>query len=148
MGIITFLEIYQFNIFSNVFNFIKDYLSWFIGLSFSTIFSNLFQNFSLFMASIFIKDQKNNEDKPKKDFFFIFLLSITIMAILSPFIKTIAVYFFNNFFVYFHIIFLQWMIFLYIFFKLKNKYEISGAYFLTNEMIVLIYTGVILYFVA
>jgi hypothetical protein len=145
MLILTFLEIYYFKGFSLIFNYIKDYASWFIALSFSTVFSNAFQNISLLIAS---KTVKGREENSNKDFFFVFVASIVIVALISPFVKQLAVFFFTNFFIYFHVIFLQWMILLYLFFKVKNRYEISGAYFLTNELIVLVNIVAVLYFIA
>jgi len=144
MGLIILVEITNFKVFESVFTFIKTPSSWFVGLSLAYAFSNLFQK-SLF--SIFSK-KTLDENKNKGDFFIGFIITFIITAMITPYIKEAAIYFFTNFFIYFNVILMQCVIILYLFFKLKEGYEISGRYLLTNELIVLFYTVIILYFIA
>ncbi|MCX6749580.1 MAG: hypothetical protein NTW17_02445 [Candidatus Pacearchaeota archaeon] len=144
MGLIILVEITNFKVFESVFTFIKTPSSWFVGLSLAYAFSNLFQK-SLF--SIFSK-KTLDENKSKGDFFIGFIITFIITAMITPYIKEAAIYFFTNFFIYFNVILMQCVIILYLFFKLKEGYEISGRYLLTNELIVLFYTVIILYFIA
>jgi hypothetical protein len=134
MILITLLEITHFNVFKIFFEFIKTPSSWFVGLGLAYAFSNLFQN-SLF--KFFSKRAKNDEEK-RGDFFLGFLMTLIITALITPFIKYWIVYFFSSIFVYFHIILMQSIILLYILFKLKEGFDISGRYLLVNELIVLI----------
>ena len=141
MGLITFIEISNFGIFVKSFTYIKTPASWFVGLSLAYAFSNLFQKG---MFSIFSKKAKDNE-KEKGDFFEGFFVTLLITSLITPYIKDVAVFFFSDFFLYFHVILLQSVIVLYLLFKLKNNYEISGKYFVMSELITLFYTAIILY---
>ena len=140
MGLITFIEFFDFNFFERVFNLVQDPVSWLIGLSFGFVFSNL------------IKTIKTKTEKIKlvkeKGHFAIFLADLIIIALISTGVKALALSFFNSFFIYFHVLFLQWMMFLYLSFKVKNDYEISGKYLLTTELIILFYTAIVLAFIA
>jgi hypothetical protein len=144
MGLITLLEIFEFDSFSIFFNFIKTPASWFVGLSLAYAISNLIQNriFSLFSKR---KLRKGIENESNVETFEIFLTTLVITSLITPYIKQLAVYFFTNFFIYFQVILLQSMIILYLFFKIKNNYEVSGKYFITSEIIALIYAAIILY---
>jgi hypothetical protein len=143
MGLITFIEMTHFNLFESFFEFIKTPSSWFVGFGLAYAFSNLFQK-SIFR--IFSKRAKSEEER-EGDFFIGFLITIILTSLITDFIKDGAEYFLTNFFIYFHVIIMQCIIFLYILFKLKGNYEISGKYFLANEIIVLLYTLIILQFV-
>jgi hypothetical protein len=140
MGLITFIEVYWFGIFETVFNYIQTPSAWFVGLSLGFAFSSLFQK-GLF--SIFIKKFSKKENN-KEDFFVGFLLTLIFGSLLTPYIKGMAVYFFENIFIYFHVILMQSIIIVYLLFKLKNDYEIPARYFISNELIVLINTILIL----
>ncbi len=144
MGFITLMEVIDFDLFSKVFLFIKSPASWFVGLSLAYAISNFFQK----RIIRFFSKKKNVDEKTSEGNFEIFLVTLILTSLMTPFIKQLAVYFFTNFFIYFHVIMLQSMIILYLFFKLKNNYEISSKYFLTSEVIALIFTAIILYFVA
>lgn len=144
MGIITLLEMVKFNLFEDFFTFIKSPSSWFVGLSLAYTISNTIQT-GLFNA--FYRKRKA-EGKEKGDFFIGFLITLIITALLSPYVYKGAAYFFSNFFIYFHVILLQSVILLYLLFKLRGNYRVSIKYFLTTEIIVLIYTSIILAFVA
>lgn len=139
MGIITLLEIFKFDFFEKVFQFSQIYISWFLGISFGFVFLGVLQSI--------IKTEKISALEKRKSFFSLFLINLILSASLTAFIKTVALSFFNQFFIYFHVLFLQWIMLLYISFKLKNDYEISGKYFITNELIVLFYVSIILIFV-
>lgn len=139
MGIITLLEIFKFDFFEKVFQFSQVYISWFLGISFGFVFLGILQSV--------IKTEKISALEKRKSFFSLFLINLILSASLTAFIKTVALSFFNQFFIYFHVLFLQWIMLLYISFKLKNDYEISGKYFITNELIVLFYVSMVLIFV-
>lgn len=139
MGIITFIEIYNFRLFKFLFDFLKTPSAWFVALSLSYSFSDLFKKKMFLIVS--------NKLGKREDFFLGFVFTVALASMLSPYIKNLAMYFFDNFFVYFHVVFMQSMILFYIFFKVKNNYEVSEKYFLANEIIVLVYTVMILSFV-
>lgn len=140
MGLITLVEITNFKIFEIFFSFIKNPSSWFVGFSIAYATSSLLQK-SIFS---FFRKKTKEEDKPKDDYFIGFLITIILTSLITPLIKVGASRFFEVFFVYFHIILLQCIILLYFLFKIKGDYKISGKYFLTNELIVLFYTLIIL----
>jgi hypothetical protein len=143
MGIITLIEILKFDWFQKIFDLVSLPSAWFVGLSLGFAFSSLFQNL---LFSLFSKRFNKNEEK--ENFFVGFVVTLIITSLITPYIKDIATYFFTDFFIYFHIILMQSIIILYLFFKLKNNYEVSGKYFISNEIIILVYTSLILSFVA
>ncbi len=143
IGLITIAEIKSFNIFESAVSYIKTPASWFIGLSLAFIFSYFFQNI---LTSFFRRDVIDEERK--KDFFAGFIISIVITSIITPYVRQLILSFFNIFVPYFHVIIMQALLIFYLLFKLNGKYEISGKYFLTNQLFVLFYTAIILYFVA
>ena len=140
MGIITFIEFFQFDLFEKVFIFVQNPAAWLIGLSFGFVFSNIIQGIKK-------KTEKINLVK-EKGLFILFLADLIIIALISTGVKELALSFFSSFFIYFHVLFLQWMMFLYLSFKIKNDYEISGKYLLTTELIILFYTAIVLAFIA
>lgn len=139
MGGITLLEIFKFDFFEKVFQFSQIYLSWFLGISFGFVFLGVLQSIT--------STKKISAIEKRKSFFSLFLINLILSSSLTAFIKTIALSFFNQFFIYFHVLFFQWIMLLYVFFKLKNNYEIQGKYFITNELIILFYAVMILLFV-
>jgi len=134
IGLITLLEIINFKLFESFFAFIKTPSSWFVGFGLAYAFSNLFQKT---FFSIFSKKIKGGE-KNERDFFIGFLITLMITSLITPFVRSEAAYLLNTFFIYFHIILMQCVLILYILFKLKEGFEISGKYFLTNELILLL----------
>jgi hypothetical protein len=144
MGLITLLEVDKPRLFVSLFTFIKSPSSWFVGLSLAYAFSNTVQTgfFSLFSKRI------RREGKEKGDFFIGFIITLVITALTTPYVYQWAGYLFSNFFIYFHVILLQSVILVYLLFKLKGNYPISMKYFLTTQAIVLVYTLIILSYVA
>lgn len=130
MGIITILEIFSFDFFYNVFSFLNSGISWFIGISFGFVFSSFLQGL--------VKKIKVGAIEKRKEYFSFFLINMIISLSLVALIKGLAVSFFNQFFIYFHPLFLQWLMLLYVTFKVKNNYEISAKYIFANELIILI----------
>jgi len=144
MSIITLIEIINPKLFVSFFTLIKSPASWFVGLSLAYAFSNALQTgfFTLFSKKTKLKG------KQKGDFFPGFIIALIITALTTPYVYKWAEYLFNNFFVYFHVILLQSVILIYLLFKLRGNYPVSMKYFLTTQIIVLIYTIIILYYIA
>jgi hypothetical protein len=140
MGLITLLEVINPKVFVSLFTFIKSPASWFVGLSLAYAFSNAIQTgfFTLFSK------KTKREGKEKGDFFLGFLITLIITALTTPYVYKWAGYLFSNFFIYFHVILLQSVILLYLLFKIRGNYPISIKYFLITELIVLVYTLIIL----
>lgn len=143
MGIITALEIINFNLFRYIFTLIKSPVSWFVGLSLAYAFSNALQAgfFTLFSRKI------RAEGREKGDFFVGFLITLIITALTTTYIYNWADYFFTTFFLYFHVIALQSIVLIYLLFKLKGNYRISLRYFLTTEAITLFFWMIIKSFI-
>jgi hypothetical protein len=136
-------------LFTSLLELIKTPSSWFIGLSLAFVFSNFLQNA---ITSYFWKKKNFGklevEQGPKGDFFPGFLATLLVTSLATPYLRQMVLYFFENLFPYFHIIILQGILVIYFVFKIKNNYPISGKYLIANELIVLINTGFILYFLA
>jgi hypothetical protein len=144
MGLITLLEIISPHIFESFFTLIKTPASWFVGLSLAYACSSAIQA-GLFSA---FSRKRLKEGKPKGDFFIGFIITLIITSFATPYVNKGAIYLFNDFFAYFHVILLQSVILLYLLFKLRRRYEISIKYFLITELIVLIYASIILSYIA
>ena len=143
IGLITLIEITRLSLFQSFFAYIKTPVSWFIGLSIAYVFSNFFQKF---IFSFFRKGYQEGEIK--NDFFGGFIVTLIITSLITPYLRQWILNFFGIFSQYFHVIIVQSVIILYLMFKVKERHEISMKHFLTNEIIILIYTLIILYFVA
>ncbi|MEK6840358.1 MAG: hypothetical protein AABX79_00180 [Nanoarchaeota archaeon] len=139
MGGVTFIEIKNFSLFESAVSYIKTPASWFIGLSLAFIFSYFLKNF---LASFFRR--KITEEYKRKDFFAGFIIATVIASFILPYARQATLYFFDNLLPYFHIIVLQSLIIFYLLFKISEKYEISGRYFLASQVFVLIYTIIVL----
>ena len=146
---LSILEYFNLGLFTKLLELIKTPSSWFIGLSLSFVFSNFLQNT---ITSFFLKKKNlgkfETEMAPKGDFFEGFLATLLITSLATPYLKQMVLYFFENLFPYFHLIILQGIIVIYFVFKIKNNYPISGKHLIINELIVLINTIFILYFIA
>jgi cation transport ATPase len=140
MGIVTLIEAFKLEWFSKFFLLVKPYVSWFIGISFGFVFKNVLSPFKKRLSSHqgFIKNKEN---------FVFFILNLIIIAVVVSTIQKVVVTFFNSFLIYFHVLVFQWIMLIYIFFKLGNNYEISKKYLITNEVIILVYTILILYLI-
>ena len=130
--VITLIEVYNFSFFEKVIGLIKAPASWFIGLSFGIVFSNIIKP---------IKEKVKKKINTLKENFLLYLANLIIAAGIAGFVKSLTLSFFNNFFIYFHILFMQWLILVYIFFKVSHNYSLSKRYIIVNEAIFLFYDG-------
>ena len=146
---LSVLQYFNLELFTSLLGLIKTPSSWFISLSLAFVFSNFLQNA---LTSFFLKKKNLGkleiEPGPKGDFFEGFLATLLITSLATPYLRQMVLYFFENLFPYFHVIILQSILVIYFVFKVKNNYPISGKHLLVNELIVLINTGFILYFLA
>jgi len=139
MGIITFIEMNNYQLFQSFVSFFKVPASWFIGLNLAFIFSYFFQNILIgfFRGGII-------DEKERKDFFVGFIIAVVITSFITPYVRQLILSFFNLLIPYFHVIIFQAIIIFYLLFKINGGYEIPTKYFLINEVITLFYTIVIL----
>src|SRR3989338_2790913 len=131
LGIITAIEILDFKSFSQIFLSAKDTTSWFIGITFGFVFGNII---NLFRKGV----TEALHQKPREEFVF-FIMNLVVMIFLISTAHKISLLFFNTFFEFFHLIFTQWVVLVFIAFKLVNKYEIPARYVLANEVNIIIY---------
>ena len=141
LGIITLVEIASFRTFSEFFLLVKNYTSWFIGITFGFVFFNTL-NFFWRKTETKILHQKPPEQ------FFIFLMILTVNIFIISLARGTALYLFETFFELFHVLFVQWVALVYISFKLVNKYEISLKYLIAAELNIIIYAFLIISFAA
>ena len=151
VGGITFLEIFNFELFESFFSYIQESSSWVIGIGFGYIFSTTFTGYftKLFSRWLLKRGRRKEIETPESErtLFSAFLISFLVIALIVFFIKWMSTFFFTEFFIYFHIVFMLLVILLYLVFIIKNNYEISERYFVANGIILLINLGFILYFV-
>lgn len=143
---LTFIEIFSFKTFERIFIFSVEYLSWFVSFSFGYVLSKLLEEFLISLYYKFSKKSKNPEQKEKGTFFG-FLIIMLFIAIGISYFKDLVDGLFNHFFIYFHILFMQAIILFYLYYKLKNNYEIPLRTFLFNEFLVLANTLIIILFI-
>jgi len=145
MFFLTILELFQFELFRKIFLLLVEYISWFVSFSFGYLISEIFKDTTILVISKF-SNKRDKSGKKEGDVFFGFLIIIVGVAIGASYFKQFISSMFENLFIYFHILFMQSIIFLYLFYKLKYNYEISIRGFLVNEFIVVINTLIILLF--
>ncbi|MFA5953735.1 MAG: hypothetical protein WC812_04025 [Candidatus Pacearchaeota archaeon] len=142
---LTILELFNFELFRKIFLLLVEYISWFVSFSFGYLVSEIFKDSTISLISKFSK-KRDKSGKKEGDVFLGFLIIIIFVAIGISYFKDFISNIFTNFFIYFHILFMQSIILLYLFYKVKYDYEISVKVFLINEFVVLINILIILLF--
>lgn len=136
LAVITLLELLNPLLFTEFFMRIKEYLSWFLGLSIGPVVS----------SQIYSIRRKINHKKgfiPPEQRFPFFLLNIIGITVAVSIVKDFFLSFLLRYFAFFHVIILQWFVIVYVWFKLANGFKIHTKYVIAAEILVLLFSLVI-----
>ncbi|MBI5148458.1 hypothetical protein HZA33_02145, partial [Candidatus Pacearchaeota archaeon] len=128
---ITFIEIFDPVRFQNIVFKLMDSTSWFLGLTFGAVTTGVLKGVKSAADSV-LKATSRFEGK-----FIYFLTSLAIFALIAAIASRFALWFLKDYFEFFHLIFVQWFVVVYIWFKVSGKYELQAKYVITTELIVL-----------
>ncbi|MFH0831464.1 MAG: hypothetical protein V1886_01185 [archaeon] len=136
LAVITLLEFFNFLLFTEFFMRMKEYLSWFLGLSIGPVIS----------SQIYSIRRKINGKKgfiPPEQRFAFFLLNIVWITIAVGIVQSFFLSFLLRYFAFFHVIVLQWLVIVYVWFKSLNNFKIHTKYVIGAEILVLLFSLII-----
>lgn len=136
LGIITLIEISNFLLFKEFFMRIREYLSWFLGLAIAPVLYKWFK----YLEDKF--EEKYGLTSVNEKFLF-FLINLVFLTFAVGFAKELAIFFLKKYFEFFHIIFTQWLVVVYIWFKFVNNFKINMEYIITAEILVILFSIII-----
>ncbi len=132
LGLITIIEAISFSIFNRIFLSISDYASWFLGLTVGIVVPDVIKRVRKAVGEkIKLKDAQDER-------FWMFLMNAIVFVFIVSVFQKIAITFLRAYFVFFHIIFAQWLVIVYIWFKAANKFPLSPKYIITTQLVIII----------
>lgn len=137
LAIVTLIEVFSFPFFNNVFNFLKEPVSWFFGLTIGAVIPKWINP---------LKEKFNKAVLGKivsQESFIFFILNLVIMTFVILYVKKWSLSLLVIFPTFFHVLFVQWMIIVYMWHKFSNQYEIEWRYVIATEVFALIFATVI-----
>ena len=134
--VITLIELFDFLLFTEFFMRIKEYLSWFLGLSIGPVVGGK-------LSEIKRKFDRSKGGFLPDDRFVFFFINIILMTLAVGIVKEFFLSFMNRYFAFFHIITAQWLVMVYIWFKFANDFRIDMKYVIASELFVLLFSIVI-----
>lgn len=138
IGLISVLEIFNPILFAKFFMKISNHVSWILALTVGMVIPNILRR--LQGGSFGRRFSPQIEER-----FVMFLANAAILAFVVSVAQGIVIIFLRNYFEYFHIILTQWLALVYIWFKFVNGFRISARYIITTEIILIIFTSVLLF---
>ncbi|MFH1248957.1 MAG: hypothetical protein V1660_02290 [archaeon] len=134
---LTIIEIINQNIFAEFFMRIREHVSWILGITIGMVMPNILLRIRY--------GAFRREFTPKIDErFYMFLANTSLLVFIVSFGRGIIVLFFTEYFEYFHLITVQWLIIVYLWFKFVNGFKISWRYIVSTELILLACTSILL----
>lgn len=127
---ITFIEIYDPVRFDKVITEIMSSTSWFLGLTIGLVTSGVLRKTKSKIDKFFKKDQQEGK-------FLMFIAGLFVFSLIVTIASKLAFAFLTTYREFFHLIFVQWFVIVYIWFKLSNKFEIHSKYVITTQLIIL-----------
>ena len=128
---ITLIEIFYPAGFKNIVTQLISSTSWFLGLTFGAVTSGLLKDIKSTTSSVLKAFSKVEEN------FIYFLTSLAIFTVITAIATNIVLRVFNAYPEFFHLIFVQWFVIVYIWFKVSEKYELKESYIIATELIIL-----------
>jgi len=139
IGIITILEIFNENLFAEFFMKINNHVAWILGLTVGMVVPNILLRIKSHAFGRRLSNVQINER------FIIFLANASILAFIVSLARGIVLVFLTEYFEFFHIIITQWLVLIYIWFKGVNGFRISARYIISTEIILVIFTAILLF---
>jgi hypothetical protein len=133
---ITLLEITRFGRYEELFTKTQFYISWFFGLTFGVVFGNVKSKVKKKLDETVVPKLKFRTE-PDSSFAF-FLCKLIVIVFFSVVIIGIMKYYIIKLFIFTPLLMFQWLILLYIWYKLENKTKPVLKYILMNEAILVI----------
>lgn len=128
---ITLIELFDPVRFDTVVNQLMQSTSWFLGLTVGIVTSGILKSAKSKLDDVFRSDKKEGK-------FIFFLTSIAIFALIATVAGKFVLVFLQEYSEFFHLIFVQWFVLVYIWYKFSNKFEISAKYVITTQLIILV----------
>lgn len=132
LGLITSVEAISFSLFNRIFISISDYVSWFLGLTVGIVVPDMLKRTRAAIG----KRIKLREEPDER--FWIFLLNVILFVFIVSIFQKIAITFLRTYFIFFHVIFVQWIVLVYIWFKIANKFPISLRCIIITQLVIII----------
>lgn len=139
IGIVTILEIFNANLFAEFFMKINNNVAWILGLTVGMVVPNILLRIKSHAFGRRLSNLQINER------FIVFLANASILAFIVSLARGIVLVFLTEYFEFFHIIITQWLVLVYIWFKAVNGFRISARYIISTEIILVIFTAVLLF---
>ncbi len=132
LGLITSVEAISFSLFNKIFLAISEYVSWFLGLTVGIVVPDMLKRTR---AAIGKRIKLRGEPDER---FWMFLLNVILFVFIVSLFQKIAITFLRTYFIFFHVIFAQWIVLVYIWFKAANKFPLPLKYLFTTQLIIII----------
>jgi len=129
---ITILEVSRFGRYDELITKYQVHVSWFFGITFGMVFASM-------KSKVQTKLNSKFRAKPRRETSFpFFLAKLLVIVFFSAVIIGIAKYYLVKLLIFTPLLMAQWLIILYIWFKLENQARPSMKYILTNEILLVI----------
>jgi hypothetical protein len=138
--IITTLEIIFPKNFAEFFLRVNDYTSWILGLTVGLVIPDM-------ISRIKSKLEKKTIIPQVSDSFTLFIANAAILTFIVALSRGVVLSFLNGYYEFFHLILTQWIILVYLWFKLANGFKISTRYVIATELMLVFFSTLILLFI-
>lgn len=139
IGLITVLEIFNANLFAELFIRMSNNAGWILGLTVGMVVPNILLRIKSHAFGRRLSNVQINER------FIVFLANAAVLAFIVALARGIVFLFLSEYFEFFHIIITQWLVLVYIWFKAVNGFKISARYIISTEIILVIFTAILLF---
>lgn len=139
VGIISILEIIRPRMFEEFFLTISENTAWILGLTVGMVLPDIIKK----LKSNTVGKMKINQQVDER--FVIFLANAAILSFVVSFARGIVIVFLKQYFEYFHILLVQWLVLVYMWFKFVNGFKVHWKYIMTTEIIIVAFTTLILF---
>jgi len=138
IGLITVLEIFNANLFAELFIRMSDNAGWILGLTVCMVVPDI-------LAKIKSRIKRAVYNDKVDERFVVFIANAALLAFVVSLARGVVMVFLQSYYEFFHIIITQWIVLVYIWFKAVNGFKISGRYIISTEIILVIFTAILLF---
>jgi|GEM_PF-3109049 hypothetical protein len=138
IGLITVLEIFNANLFAELFIRMSNNAGWILGLTVGMVVPDILVKIRSKIKRVVYNDKVDER-------FVIFIANAALLAFVVSLARGIVMVFLQSYYEFFHIILVQWLVLVYLWFKFINGFRISARYIVSTEIILVIFTAVLLF---
>jgi len=138
VGVITILEIFNANLFAELFIKMSNNAGWILGLTVGMVVPDILARIRTRIKKIVYKESVDER-------FVIFIANAALLAFVVSLARGIVMVFLQSYYEFFHIILVQWLVIVYLWFKFANGFRISARYIIATESILVVFTAVLLF---